>query len=382
FVRGPTPARAQRLLRPPRPLPRRPGPARPGVQEVPHRPPGYGLLRLWHAGRGAEPAGQRPRVRREPAPDLRQPGLARRLPGRAAPRRVHRREPGELEEGPGVRLLRGTGLIDRFARYRETINHSSGFVMSRILLLPLVAALVALPGAAQEKAGGPGKPLAPPEALKQFRLPAGLRIELVAAEPVVQSPVAIAFDPQGRLWVVEMRDYPNGPAKGQPPEGKIRVLEDRDGDGSYEHGTTFADNLLFANGLLLWKDGAIVTAAPSIAHLRDTDRDGKADTREVLYEGFAALNPQLRVSHPILGPDGWVYVANGLRGGMVKRAGRDGPAISLSGMDFRFDLLRDRGEAISGMGQFGNTFDAWGRRFVCDNRHHLRHVVLEDRYVK
>src|SRR5581483_9946042 len=249
--------------------------------------------------------------------------------------------------------------------------------MRTTLLAALAAGLLAAwPGAAQEpKAGGPGKPLSPAEARKQFRLPPGLRLELVAAEPVVQSPVAMAFDPQGRLWVVEMRDYPNGPGPGQPPQGRLRILEDRDGDGYYEHGSTFADNLLFANGLLLWKDGAIVTAAPHIARLRDTDGDGQADRRDVLYEGFAAQNPQLRVSHPILGLDGWVYVANGLRGGMVKRVGSEQKPVNLSGMDFRFDLLRDRGEAVSGMGQYGNTFDTWGRRFVCDNRHHLRHVV-------
>jgi putative membrane-bound dehydrogenase-like protein len=180
-----------------------------------------------------------------------------------------------------------------------------------------------------------------------------------------------------------MRDYPNGPAKGQPPEGRIRVLEDRDGDGRYEHSTVFADRLLFANGLMPWKGGVIVTAAPHIVYLKNTNGDGKADKRDVLYEGFAAQNPQLRVSHPVLGVDNWVYVANGLRGGQAKRAGRpDTKPINLSGMDFRFDLVRDRHEAISGLGQFGNAFDDWGRRFVCDNRHHLRHVVFEDRYLR
>ncbi len=67
------------------------------------------------------------------------------------------------------------------------------------------------------------------------------------------------FDPDGRLWVVEMRDYPNGPGKGEKPMGRIRILEDKDGDGFFETSTIWADNLLFANGLLLWKDGAIVT---------------------------------------------------------------------------------------------------------------------------
>lgn len=208
-------------------------------------------------------------------------------------------------------------------------------------------------------------------------------MELVAAEPELESPVAMAFNEDGRLWVVEMRDYPNGPTAGAGPQGRIRVLEDRDGDGRYERSTIFADRLLFANGLLPWRDGVLVTAAPQILWLRDTNGDGRADRREVLYEGFTADNPQLRVSHPVLGLDGYVYVANGLRGGQVRRAGTDSRAIDLSGRDFRFDPRQpERHEAISGMGQYGNCFDDWGRRFVCDNRHHLRHIVLENRYLK
>jgi putative membrane-bound dehydrogenase-like protein len=225
-------------------------------------------------------------------------------------------------------------------------------------------------------------PLSPQDALKHFRLAPGLRMELVACEPQIESPVAMAFDEDGKLWVVEMRDYPNGPKRGEKPAGRIRILEDRDGDGFFEHSTIFAENLLFANGLLPWRGGVLVTAAPAIMHL-ERGPDGKEAKRTVLFEGFSAKNPQLRVSHPNLGIDNWIYVANGLQGGIVK-GGKDPAAkpIDLSGMDFRFDLLHNRYEAISGMGQYGNTFDDWGRRFVCDNRHHLRHVVMESRYLK
>jgi putative membrane-bound dehydrogenase-like protein len=225
-------------------------------------------------------------------------------------------------------------------------------------------------------------PLSPQEALKNFKITPGLRIELVAAEPQIESPVAMTFDEDGKLWVVEMRDYPNGPGKGKKPQGRIRVLEDKDGDGFYESSTIFADNLLFANGVLRWRDGVVVTAAPYIVHLRDLKGTGKADRRDVLYEGFAAQNPQLRVSHPNLGIDNWVYAANGLRGGKVKPAHSDGKPIDLSNKDFRFDLISGKYEAISGPGQFGNTFDDWGNRFICDNRHHLRHVVMPDGYLK
>src|SRR5437763_13543452 len=107
-------------------------------------------------------------------------------------------------------------------------------------------------------------PLTPQQAQKEFRLHPGLRIELVACEPQIESPVAMQFDEDGRLWVVEMPDYPNGPAKGEKPHGRIKVLEDKDGDGFYETATVFADDLVFANGIFRWKDGVIVTAAPHI----------------------------------------------------------------------------------------------------------------------
>src|SRR5687768_13483256 len=90
-------------------------------------------------------------------------------------------------------------------------------------------------------------PLAPADAQKLFQLAdAALRIELAAAEPDVIDPVAIRFDEDGRMWVVEMRDYPLGPPpstdhSGGEPLSQIRVLEDRDGDGRFESATTFAD---------------------------------------------------------------------------------------------------------------------------------------------
>jgi putative membrane-bound dehydrogenase-like protein len=263
-----------------------------------------------------------------------------------------------------------------------SVRHVSAMA---VFLCAICWSVLGMPAGQQDPPKPPmiAGPTEPKKALKELCIAAGLRIELVACEPQIESPVAMQFDEDGKLWVVEMRDYPHGPAPGKPPAGRIRILQDKDGDGFYEHSSVFADNLLFANGLLRWKDGVIVTAAPHIVWLRDTDGDGKADKREILYEGFATQNPQLRVSHPILGIDNWIYVANGLRGGQVIRSGKkDAKPINLSGMDFRFDPIGDRAEAISGTGQFGNTFDDWGNRFVCDNRHHLRHVVIEQRYLK
>src|SRR6266542_4471674 len=217
-------------------------------------------------------------------------------------------------------------------RFLFSRRRTSGLLLT--ICLALVAALwTARADGPPKKPEPPRSPLTPDQARPAFRVAPGLRVDLVAAEPQIESPVAIAFDEDGRLWVVEMRDYPNGPAPGKKPEGRIRILEDKDGDGVYEKSTIFADHLLFANGLMHWRGGVVVTAAPHIVYPKDTDGGGKADKREVLYEGFAAENPQLRVSHPVLGLDGWVSVANGLRGGQVRPAGkRDAKPVSLAGI--------------------------------------------------
>ena len=162
-----------------------------------------------------------------------------------------------------------------------------GFFLSG-LLLPLD-----FTPAAEEKPAGISGPVSPQESLQYLVTHPDLKVELVAAEPQVIDPVAMAFDEQGRLWVVEMRDYPNGPAEGEPPRSRIRLLKDQDGDGFYETAQTFADHLLFANGVQPWKGGVMVTMAGQVAYFRDTDGDGRADSRETWFTGFKEENPQL-----------------------------------------------------------------------------------------
>lgn len=225
-------------------------------------------------------------------------------------------------------------------------------------------------------------PVSAEESLKHFRLDDGLTIELVACEPDVVDPVAIAFGEDGALWVVEMRDYPKGPKPGDPPYSKIKRLIDRNGDGRYETAAVFAENVLFPTGLLPWKDGVIVTLAGEIAFFADRDGDGRAEFKETWFTGFAQENSQLRHNHPTLGLDGYVYVANGLRGGTVVpvkpewKSNRE--PVKLTGFDFRFDPHTGECEAVTGNGQFGLTFDDWGNRFVCSNRNPCQHVVLEN----
>jgi putative membrane-bound dehydrogenase-like protein len=225
-------------------------------------------------------------------------------------------------------------------------------------------------------------PLTPDESLQHFKLLSGLRMELVASEPEVIDPVAVRFDEFGRMWVVEMRDYPHGPAEGEEPRSMIKMLEDRDGDGRFEHVQVFADKLLFVTGVQPWRGGVIVTMAGEVAYMRDTDGDGKADERETWYTGFAQENSQLRANHPRFGLDNHIYISNGLRGGTVVDARKeDSQPVALNGKDFRFHPETFAYEALTGVGQFGLTFDDYGNRFVCSNRNPLIHIVLEDRYI-
>ena len=220
----------------------------------------------------------------------------------------------------------------------------------------------------------------PEEALHTFQLEPGLRIELVAAEPLVISPVAFVFDGPRRLFVAEGRGYPD-PVEGgaNTTLGRVALLEDVDGDGRFERRTEFATGLGYVNGLVQWRGGLFVTAAPDIVFLKDTNGDGIADERKIVLTGFdATKTAQLRVSHPTLGLDGKIYVTSGLNGGKITSPLHPGrAAVSFSVKDGRFDPDTYEFENTSGRGQFGLTFDAFGRRFICSNRHPVMQVMLE-----
>ncbi len=225
--------------------------------------------------------------------------------------------------------------------------------------------------------------LSPQESLQQIVVDPGLKVELVASEPNVMSPVAIRFDDDGRMWVVEMCDYPTGPTKDFPQQSRISILTDKDGDGFFETATVFADGLSFATGVQPWKGGVFVTMAGQVAYMKDTGGDDKADYIETWYTGFAEGNQQLRANHPTLGLDNHIYVANGLLGGKVRDARWPyAGTISISGRDFRFDPRTRAFEGVSGVGQFGLTMDDYGNRFVCTNRNPAIHVVLDDQKLK
>ena len=222
-------------------------------------------------------------------------------------------------------------------------------------------------------------PLTPDDAVKSFELADDLRIELVAAEPLVASPCAVAFDDKGRMFVAENRGYPR---MDNPPEGVVALLEDTNGDGRMDKRSVFAEGLAYPNGVLPWKDGVIVTSAPDVIFMRDTNGDGRADEKRVLFTGFdIAKSTQLRVNAPRLGPDGWIYLAAGLSGGTITCPEHvERPPLKMSA-DVRFHPDTLEVENADGKSQFGQSFDDFGRRFICMNRLPVQHVVLASKWL-
>ena len=180
-------------------------------------------------------------------------------------------------------------------------------------------------------------------------------------------PIAFAWGPDGKLWVVEMGDYPLGVDGKGKPGGRVKFLEDADGDGKYDKATVFLDGLGFPTGVMPWRKGVLVTCAPDIFYAEDTDGDGKADKREVLFTGFGEGNQQHRVNGLVWGLDNWVYGANGDSGGTIKsiedraRTSTSAAATSASGP------TTGELEPRAGQTQFGRSRDDWGNWFGSNN---------------
>src|SRR5438067_3213603 len=222
-------------------------------------------------------------------------------------------------------------------------------------------------------------PTEPADALKKFHVAPGFRIEQVAAEPLVADPVAVAFDENGRLYVVEMRGYSENKDEHL---SRIRLLEDSDGDGKFDKSTIFVDGLAWPTAIFCWAGGVLVVDAPDIFYFKDTSGDGQADEQRKLYTGVGVANVQGLANSFQWGLDNRIYLAISGSGAELKRAD-DGQArpLSLRGRDIAIDPRTWEVTPVSGGAQHGLSFDDWGNRFVCSNSDHLQEVMYEDRYL-
>ncbi len=230
-------------------------------------------------------------------------------------------------------------------------------------------------------------PQEPAEAVKTFECQHGFSMQLVAAEPLVMDPVDMAYDEDGRGYVVEMRDYPFPEEKNAEPKvflGQVRLLVDDDGDGRMDRSTVFADQLAWPTSVCCWKGGVFVAAAPDIWYFKDTNGDGKADVRRKVFSGFSRYNVQAIMNNMKWGLDHRIYGSAAGNGGIVKQAGDEHAGekgVSLARRDFRFDPITEKLEATSGGERYGNCFDDWGNRFLCNIRNPVQHVVLPAHYL-
>ena len=242
------------------------------------------------------------------------------------------------------------------------------------VVLVVGAALVARGGrlvdveavAEGEKQRAESPVLMPDEALAAFEIEPGYEIALFAAEPMIEDPVAMAFDEDGRLWVVEMRSYmPNVEGAGElVPVSRVVVLEDTDADGRADRSTVFLDGLVLPRAILPCFGGLLVIEPPNLLFCRDTNGDGKADQKRVLLTGFDGHeNPEHAGNALRWGVDNWIH-------------------LSQFKIDLKFDGQSVLTRPVPVQGQWGMTLDEWGRLYTTPNSESLRGDLLPRHYAR
>src|SRR5947209_2893728 len=210
--------------------------------------------------------------------------------------------------------------------------------------------------------------LSPEESRKKFVVQPGFEVRLFAAEPEVVNPVAMTWDERGRLWVVELYEYPLGARPGEKPRDRIKILEDTDGDGRADKVTVFADGFNLATALQLGHGGVYLGQAPNLYFLRDTNHDDVADTREILMTGFGLEDRHELLNSFTWGPDGWLYMTHGVFTHSAVKDPNDAgaPGVIMNAAVARFHPRTKRFEVVADgtSNPWGVDFDRYGNAFV------------------
>ncbi|MBN8856842.1 MAG: c-type cytochrome [Sphingobacteriales bacterium] len=260
----------------------------------------------------------------------------------------------------------------------------------------IIAVLLLTGMSCDQKKSSPGLSgggIAAKDALATLQVADGFKIEMIASEPQITSPVDMEIDEYGRMYVVEMHGYPLD----KSGSGNIVLLSDTNGDGIMDKRTVFKEGLVLPTGILRWKKGLLVTDSPNIYYLEDSDGDGKADIMDTVLTGFALTNPQHNLNNPVYGLDNWIYAAHeGVvkSRDYVKEFGDEGTGIyypstpdgvrlpqNASGRSVRFRPDQLALEELASRCQFGHTFDKWGHWFGCNNSNQGYQEIIADRYL-
>ncbi|MFY7876437.1 MAG: PVC-type heme-binding CxxCH protein, partial [Pirellula sp.] len=208
----------------------------------------------------------------------------------------------------------------------------------------------------------PGPALSPEQAIAKMTLPSGFHVELVASEPSILNPVAMAFDDRGRIYVTESFEYPRREAG--PGRDRIKILEDKDGDGLAETVKIFAEGLNIPSGIAVGHGGVWVANAPDLLFLEDTNGDDVADKSTVVVTGFGRDDTHELPNALTWGPDGCLYGLNGVFNRSVIQ--QDGKTFDFTCAMFRIDpVTRKFSLFCEGTSNpWGIAFDPEGSAFI------------------
>ncbi len=229
--------------------------------------------------------------------------------------------------------------------------------------------------------------LSPKEAQQKFTLPPGFEIRLFASEPEVVNPVAMTWDERGRLWVVELYEYPLGAKPGTKGRDRIKILEDTDGDGRADKVTVFADGFSLATGILLGHGGVFLGQAPHVLFLQDTNAPAlagigafqQANKQTVLLTGFGLEDRHELLNGFTWGPDGQLYMTHGVftRASVKDPQNPDAPAVRMDAAVARYNVQTKKFEVYADgtSNPWGVDFDRAGNAFlsacVIDHMFHM-----------
>ena len=241
----------------------------------------------------------------------------------------------------------------------------------------------------------------PAAALKSMQLPGGFKAELIAAEPDLVQPMAFTFDERGRIWVVEGNSYPQ-PREVGKGQDRIKILEDKDGDGTFETKKIFCKGLNLVSGIELGFGGVWVGAAPYLMFIPDEDKDDRADPlilggrladqvpgvffrAKILLDGWGTQDTHETLNSFIWGPDGWLYGCHGVftHSRVGKPGTPDDQREPINAGVWRYHPVRHQFEVFAHgtSNPWGLDYDQHGEWFVtaCVIPH-LYHIVPGGRY--
>ena len=220
----------------------------------------------------------------------------------------------------------------------------------------------------------PAPVLSAEEAVKKFTLPKGFEVQIVASEPLLDTPVAMEIGPDGRMWVVEMRGYMRDPdATGEHDKtGRIKILEDTNHDGRMDKATIFKDGLFLPRAIALVRGGVMVAEPPKLLFFEDTNGDDKADKQTVIATDYAvacdpargkSANPEHAANGLMWALDNWIYSANHT-------------------VRFRNTNGEWQREPTIKRGQWGISMDNLGRIYYNSNSDMLRGDLIASEYLQ